>query len=87
MYYVYILKSTVRNWHYIGSTSNIAGRLAKHNGGKVKSTKPYRPLQLAYQEVFATHKEARARESFLKRTARARNDIFEKVSMAPSSSG
>lgn len=83
MYYLYILKSLSRNWHYIGSTSNVSERLAKHNFGGVKSTKPYRPLKLIYQETFTTNKEARKREIFLKRTTKARIELLEGLEKGP----
>ncbi|MFH0891091.1 MAG: GIY-YIG nuclease family protein [Candidatus Liptonbacteria bacterium] len=73
MYFVYVLKNEHENWHCIGSTSNLATRVAKHNNGGVKSTKPHRPLRLVYSESFTTNSEARKREGFLKKTAKARD--------------
>jgi len=43
MYYTYILTSKKNGRHYYGSTQNLSERLKKHNSGKVKSTKGYRP--------------------------------------------
>lgn len=79
MYFLYILKSEAKNWHYIGITKNIAKRVAKHNAGGVRSTKPHRPLLLIYQETFPNLISARAREIFLKNTAKARNELFERL--------
>ncbi|HEY4507026.1 MAG TPA: GIY-YIG nuclease family protein [Candidatus Paceibacterota bacterium] len=67
MYFVYIIKSLVKNWKYIGSTDNISARLRLHNSGVTKSTKPYRPLELIYSESFKTKTEALKRERFLKK--------------------
>jgi len=37
-------------------------RLKYHNEGRVKSTRYRRPLELAYYEEIATHRDARKRE-------------------------
>ncbi len=46
MWYVYILRSSVDNRLYVGSTNDIKRRLTEHNSGKVDSTKPRMPLKL-----------------------------------------
>ncbi|MBU4142980.1 GIY-YIG nuclease family protein [Patescibacteria group bacterium] len=66
MYYVYFLKSLKNNDLYIGSTEDVNNRLKKHNDGKVKSTKFYRPWQLLDYEIYQTRSEAVRRERFLK---------------------
>ena len=78
MYYLYVLLNSSRR-HYIGLSKNPERRLAKHNSGATRSTKPFRPWQIAYSEAFHSKTEARKRELFLKRTARARNDIFATI--------
>lgn len=83
MFYLYILKSANKNWHYIGTTTDVINRLAEYNTGEVKSTKAYRPLMLAHQEPFSDKTSARNREIFLKKTAKARKELFEKVKNAP----
>jgi putative endonuclease len=67
MWFVYILKSLIKNWFYIGSTNRLSERLNEHNSGKVKSTKIYRPLIIIYKEKFKTEKEARQHEQKLKK--------------------
>ncbi len=84
MYYLYILRSEIRPRHYIGITANVQNRLAEHNCGGVGSTKAYRPWQLIHTEVFPDKKPARLRELFLKKTAKAREELYQKL--APSSS-
>jgi putative endonuclease len=79
MYYVYILKSKTKNRHYIGSTSDIKNRVEKHNAGGVQSTKPFRPWVILGFEKFFTRSEARKREIFLKKTAKARVELFVKL--------
>ena len=88
MYYLYVLRSISFSRHYIGITASIKNRLDKHNAGEVISTKAYRPWELAYVEEFREKTPARKREIFLKRTALARKELFEKLDrMAPSSNG
>ena len=66
MFYVYVLRSTIKNWHYIGQTKNIKERLKQHNAGKNRSTKAYKPLELVYFEAFKTREEVVNRERYLK---------------------
>ena len=79
MHYLYILKSSIREWHYIGIAEDVEARLRKHNGGSVRSTKAYRPLRVVHTEVFHDKTSARKRELFLKKTARARTELFERI--------
>lgn len=65
-YYVYVLKSTVVERHYVGFTTNVKKRLRQHNAGKTISTKPYRPYKLLFYEEFDTKEAALEREKFLK---------------------
>jgi putative endonuclease len=66
MYYTYILKSLKNGFIYVGSTENIDNRLSKHNSGKVKSTKAYKPWKLMETRTFSTRSEAVKEELFLK---------------------
>jgi putative endonuclease len=66
MNYVYALKSLNKNYIYVGITKNIDERLKRHNQGYEKTTKPYRPFILIYQETFASRVEARKKEIYLK---------------------
>ncbi len=67
MYKVYILKSLVKDWYYIGHTSDIKTRIKSHNSGKNKSTKHYKPFKIVYFEVLSTKSEAFKREMQIKR--------------------
>ena len=87
MYYLYILKSTIKSWHYIGTSNDVEKRLKEHNFGKTKSTKAYRPLKLVYREVFPDKVSARKRELFLKKTFKARQEILNNIDKVPSSNG
>ena len=66
MYFVYAIKSTIRNYIYIGITNDLSRRINQHNKGYNKTTKPYRPFKLIYKEKLSDRKEARIREKFLK---------------------
>ena len=66
MYFVYAIKSTIRNYIYIGITNNLTRRINQHNKGYNITTKPYRPFKLIYKEELSDRKEAREREKFLK---------------------
>ena len=66
MYYVYAISSESRSYIYVGLTDNVERRLAEHNGGKNRTTKPYRPFKLIYTESFSSREEARVREIKLK---------------------
>ena len=66
MIYVYALKSTTRNYIYVGMTADINDRLRRHNSGYEKTTRSYRPFDLIYLEQFESRKEARVKEKYLK---------------------
>ncbi|MEK7064741.1 MAG: GIY-YIG nuclease family protein [Patescibacteria group bacterium] len=66
MHYVYILKSLIDERVYVGFSSDLRERLIRHNTGKVKSTKAYRPWRLVYYEAYANKLDATMREKQLK---------------------
>lgn len=66
MYFVYLLKSSVNNDLYIGSTEKVDNRIKLHNSGKAKSTRAYRPWILLEIRKFNTRVEAVRLERFLK---------------------
>jgi len=66
MYYVYLLKSEIQDYIYIGSTPDLDRRMKIHNQGKVKSTKHYIPLKLIYYEAYSYKDDAITRERNLK---------------------
>lgn len=66
MYYVYVLKSTARNFYYTGCTNNLKQRFKEHIYGNVRSTKAYLPLELIYYEACLSEKDAYLREKYLK---------------------
>jgi len=66
MFYAYVLKSDLWNRHYYGHSKDLEGRLKRHNQGKVRSTKAYKPWNLIYFEKFQTKSQAYKREMFFK---------------------
>jgi len=66
MYVVYVLKSTIKNYHYVWITNNIERRIQQHNTWKSKSTKAYLPFEIAYKEIVENSKQAREREKYFK---------------------
>ncbi|MGA9363916.1 MAG: GIY-YIG nuclease family protein [Bacteroidota bacterium] len=65
---VYILRSRSHPRTYVGQTEDLGSRLEKHNTGRVKSTKPYRPWELIHREEFSTRSQAMERERWFKRS-------------------
>ena len=66
MYRVYVLKSEKQLRYYVGHRHDLDARLAAHNGGKVRSTKAYRPWIVVYSESCANKQEAYKREFQIK---------------------
>ena len=67
MFFVYILYSCKRDRYYVGYTSEIENRVAKHNSGSTTSTKSVIPWELVYREQFNSKKEAIKREKEIKK--------------------
>lgn len=66
MCYVYILYSQKDKKLYIGFTTDLKQRYAKHCNGFVKATKFRRPLKLIYYEAYLSQDDAKKRELFFK---------------------
>ena len=66
MYYVYILKSKLHDFHYTGSTDSLKIRLREHNTGLVKSTKNKKPYKIVWYCGFEDKKLALEFEKYLK---------------------
>jgi putative endonuclease len=65
-YFVYILQSELDGSFYIGYTSDLKGRLQRHNQGRSSYTKAKAPWKLIYQEEFSSRSEAVKRECAIK---------------------
>ena len=66
MFWVYAISSLKRNYIYLGLTSDLESRIARHNKGYEKTTKPYRPFVLLFSEQVNTRTDAREREKYWK---------------------
>jgi putative endonuclease len=78
MHYVYVLKSQIKERIYIGETADLKNRLERHNSGKVKSTKPYKPWKLIYYEAYLTKRLTKVTERFYK-TSQGKRQIKKKL--------
>ena len=67
VFYTYVLESTKRpGERYIGSTSNIGRRLARHNAGESNYTAKNRPWKVKLYVAFETRESAVRFERYLK---------------------
>ena len=67
MHYVYLLQSRIAdNQRYVGSTSNLKGRLSDHNAGKSPHTSKYAPWKLITYIAFSDERKAEIFERYLK---------------------
>jgi putative endonuclease len=64
--FVYFLRSTTKNWIYVGMTRDLQRRLREHTDGEVQSTKAHRPLKLAGYVAVETEGTARRLERYFK---------------------
>jgi predicted GIY-YIG superfamily endonuclease len=67
MPYVYILESLASGLHfYVGVTSDLRARLARHNGCKVAHTKKFMPWRIKTCLIGSDREKAFAFERYLK---------------------
>jgi predicted GIY-YIG superfamily endonuclease len=66
MYYVYILRSEIKDVIYTGYTSDLVKRLKAHNSRQSPHTKRYRPWHIVMYTAFTTKQRARLYETYLK---------------------
>ena len=66
MFWVYAISSLNRSYIYVGLTSGLESRIARHNKGYEKTTKPYRPFVLLFSEQVNTKTDARERKKYWK---------------------
>ena len=66
MYYVYAISSTEHKYIYVGLTQDIKLRVKRHNDGRERTIKFYKPFELIYSEDCTTRPEARIREKYWK---------------------
>ena len=65
-YFAYIIYSAILDRYYIGSTSDIAGRLRRHNSSHKGFTAMSQDWSVVYSEMFETKSDAIRREREIK---------------------
>ena len=80
MYFTYILECADKSL-YVGCTNNLERRLEQHNNSKwgAHYTKIRRPVILKHSEKFLTLKEARRRETEIKKWRREKKFELIKI--------
>jgi putative endonuclease len=66
MFYVYAISSLEHNYIYVGLTQDIDERIKRHNDGRERTTKFYKPFELIYSEDCKTRIDARFQEKYWK---------------------
>lgn len=79
MWYVYILKSNLKDWYYIGSTNNLNRRLLEHNSYKVRSTKAYSPFKIVWTKKIHNESDCRNYEKMLKSKRTEKESIIRSL--------
>lgn len=79
MFYVYVIKSKLKDYHYIGSTEDLQKRFQEHNQGKTKSIKHLIPFTLQYYEAYTNRTLARKREIELKRNSLKKKELLDRI--------
>ncbi len=79
-FFVYILECSDKTY-YIGCTNNLEKRFHEHNALKrgARYTKIRRPVILKYSEKFSTLRDARRRESEIKKWKRVQKEKLWKI--------
>ena len=65
-YFVYAISSLEHSYIYVGLTQDIHLRIKRHNDGRERTTKFYRPFKLIYSEVCDSRPVARTKEKYWK---------------------
>lgn len=79
MFYVYVIKSKIREEIYTGSTNDLKRRIEEHNSGKELSIKRYKPWKLIYYEAYSSEVDARNREKKLKYHGNAMKELKKRI--------
>ena len=79
MFYVYVLVETETEDTYIGYTSELKQRIAKHNAGTGAKTTRRGEWRLAYYEAYICKKDAINRERKLKQYGQSRKHLFRRI--------
>lgn len=64
--FIYVLRSSSTNQHYVGITNDLDRRLSEHNASRSRATSGRGPWKLLYSESCEDYVSARKRERFFK---------------------
>jgi putative endonuclease len=79
MHHVYVLKSKIVDWKYIGCCENLKQRFQQHNNGQVRSTKARKPYSLIYFETYTNKTLALKREFELKKNNSKKEELYKRI--------
>ena len=79
MYFVYVIKSKIKNWMYTGFTADLRKRFTEHNSGRVRVTKSNKPFVLIYYEAYKSKLDARKREIELKKKGQQKEFLKDRI--------
>ena len=65
-WFVYVIRSLIKDFVYVGSTDDLRRRLSEHNAGLVQSTKAYKPYEIIAFIAVRTEHKARTLEKYFK---------------------
>lgn len=78
IWYTYILRCADQSL-YVGITTDLEARLAKHNAGKGGAyTRSHRPVWMIWHERAVSESSARKREAEIKGWSKAKKELFLK---------
>ena len=66
MIFLYAISSLSHNYIYVEMTQDIEERIKRHNDGRERTTRFYKPFELIYSEVCETRTKARVQEKYWK---------------------
>ncbi|HQW06828.1 MAG: GIY-YIG nuclease family protein [Flavobacteriales bacterium] len=64
--WTYAISSLSANYIYVGLCNDAQARIARHQGGRERTTRPYRPFVVLITEEYVDRTNARTREKYLK---------------------
>ena len=87
MFYVYVLVEKDTEDTYIGYTSQLKQRIAKHNTSAGAKTTKHGEWRLVYYEAYICKKDAINRERKLKQYGQSRRLLFQRIRNSVDSAG
>jgi len=79
MFCVYVIKTKIDDSLYLGYTNDLRRRLAEHNKNQSVYTRNKGPYELVYFECYKSMKDAKYRETQLKKHSRAYTQLKHRI--------